>query len=161
MINKGVNEVFVIKSRYWGGPTPILTGRGISVIIPLVIVGIGIDIVAVDRIQHLSHRWGNKFLRRIFTEEEIAYSFKKRAPYPHLAARFASKEALLKALGRGIFNGTILRQIEVVNNEAGIPYLNLYGNIKELVSAKGVSHIHISISHDGKYATAQVILEKT
>jgi len=125
-----------------------------------VIVGIGIDIVAVDRIQHLSHRWGNRFLRRIFTEKEIAYSFKKRTPYPHLAARFASKEALLKAIGRGIYNGIILKQIEVINDKSGVPYLNLHGYIKKIIIEKGVSRIHLSISHDGGYAAAQVILEK-
>lgn len=123
------------------------------------ILGIGIDIVAVERIKIANNRWGEKFLKRVFTEDEIKYSLMKRIPYRHLAARFASKEALIKALGMGLTEIISLKNIEIVNSDTGAPSIILHGRLKEIISARGVSKIHLSISHDGDYAIAQVILE--
>lgn len=123
------------------------------------IIGTGIDIVAVSRIREAETRWGRRFLNRVFKEGEIKYSFNHKSPYMHLAARFASKEAMMKALGTGLTEGIRWKDIEVINKDNGKPDIILHGRVKELASLMGVGCIHVSISHDETYAVAQVLLE--
>lgn len=125
------------------------------------IIGTGIDIVAVKRVRDAGARWGQRFLNRIFTGDELKYSFNHKSPYIHLAARFASKEAMMKALGTGFSGGIGWKDIEVINKDSGKPEIILHGRAKELSDFMGVRGIHISISHDETYAVAQVVLECT
>ncbi len=123
------------------------------------ILGIGIDIVDIGRIRKAEKRWGQRFLSRVFTEGEVNYSVLQVSPHPRLAARFAAKEAASKALGTGLTLGVTWKDIEVLNNANGRPEIILHGKAREMASAKGIRNIHLSISHDGNYAAAQVILE--
>lgn len=124
------------------------------------IVGMGIDIIDIQRIESLLERFGDRFLRRVFTEGEIDYCKSKRNPSPHLSARFAAKEAASKALGTGYANGIRFIDIEVTRDRAR-PSLLLHSKARELAERIGVSRMHISISHDRLYAAATVILEDT
>ncbi len=123
------------------------------------IIGIGIDIVAIRRIKTADERWGRRFLERVFTEDEIRYCFDHKFPYTHLAGRFASKEAAMKAFGTGLSRGIRWKDAEVVRNSDGKPEIVLHGKLRELADTKLVKKIHISITHDGGNAIAQVILE--
>lgn len=123
------------------------------------IIGIGIDIVSVKRIKEAETRWGQRFLKRVFTEDELKYSFKHKSPHIHLAARFASKEAMTKSFGTGLSNGIKWRDIEVVNKDSGKPEIVLHGRFKEIAESIGVRNIHISMAHDDGYAVAQVVIE--
>ena len=98
-------------------------------------------------------------ITRVFTPGELAYALAMKNPAPHLAARFAAKEAFLKALGLGLRNGMRWQEIEVVRNELGAPSLRLSGQAAELADERKVTAIHLSYSHEGDYATATVILE--
>lgn len=124
------------------------------------VIGTGIDIVAVKRIEETEARWGQRFLNRVFTDGELRYSFSHKSPHVHLAARFASKEAVMKALGTGHRNGIIWKDIEIMNKDSGKPEIILHGKAKDLANSMGVRCIHVSIAHDGGYAVAQVILEE-
>jgi holo-[acyl-carrier protein] synthase len=123
------------------------------------IYGIGIDMVEITRIEKASQRWGDRFLKRVFTEVEIEYCYNMTCPSARFALRFAAKEAFSKALGLGIGKGVNFRQIEVMNAPNGQPYLNLYGRAKELCNHHGVKKSHLSLSDEGLYALAVVILE--
>lgn len=123
------------------------------------ILGTGIDIVAVKRIKEAEARWGERFLNRIFTEGELKYSFNHKSPHIHLAARFASKEAMMKALGTGLRQGVTWKDIEVVNRDSGKPEITLHRKTKELAGSMGIKDIHVSIAHDDGYAVAQVVVE--
>ncbi|HAS16753.1 MAG: holo-[acyl-carrier-protein] synthase [Nitrospirae bacterium RIFCSPLOW2_12_42_9] len=123
------------------------------------IIGTGVDIVAVNRIKDAGTKWGKRFLNRIFTENELRYSFSHKIPHMHLAARFASKEAVMKALGTGHNHGIVWKDIEVINKESGKPEIVLRGKSMELAKSMGMVNIHISIAHDESYAIAQVVLE--
>jgi len=122
------------------------------------IFGIGTDIVNVERIQHAVERWGESFLKRIFTSEEIEYCYRSRTPYPSLAVRFAAKEAFIKAV-KGEVKGS-LREIEVVRSEDGIPVMNLHGRSRDYVHEHGVGAIHLSLSHEREFGVAFVIMEQ-
>jgi len=124
-----------------------------------VIIGTGIDIVSVRRIKETEAKWGQRFLNRVFTEGELTYSFNHKSPHIHLAARFASKESVMKALGTGHSRGVTWKGIEIVNKESGKPEVMLHGKTRALAEAMGVRTIHVSIAHDDGYAIAQVILE--
>lgn len=121
--------------------------------------GIGIDIVEVDRIGRAVDRHGMHFLNRIYTETELEYCLKCAKPQQHFAARFAAKEAVLKALGTGWQDGTRFTDIEVVKNEKGAPAARLHGKSLEISKKKGVTRIHLSLSHTARYAAAQVVME--
>ncbi|MBI5038450.1 MAG: holo-ACP synthase [Nitrospirae bacterium] len=123
------------------------------------IIGMGIDIVSVRRIKETEARWGQRFLNRVFTEGELTYSFNHKAPHIHFAARFVSKESVMKALGTGHSRGVTWKDIEIVNKESGKPEVMLHGKTRDLAEAMGVRTIHVSIAHDDGYAIAQVILE--
>jgi holo-[acyl-carrier protein] synthase len=117
----------------------------------------GVDIVKVSRIEHLFSQRENN-IRRVFTPAEIKYCQNKRHKFQHLAARFAAKEAMLKAIGTGWADGVRWKDIEVINDESGRPYLNLYGKVRDIVDRMKVENITISLSHCSEYAIAQVIL---
>lgn len=114
---------------------------------------VGIDLVEVKRIEALFSQH-ESFLPRIYTPKEVKYCLGKRNKYQHLAARFATKEAVIKALGRG----TRWKDIELLNDPWGRPYLTLYGTAKELAEKKGIGNWDVSISHTRDYAVAQVVL---
>ncbi|MGW8272781.1 MAG: holo-ACP synthase [Thermodesulfovibrionales bacterium] len=121
------------------------------------IYGLGIDIVKVSRIESAVGRWGDAFLRRIFTERELIYCFSQRVPFPSLAVRFAAKEAFVKASGAA--EHCPLRDIEILNAESGMPFMNLYGRAKEFAREKEIHTVHVSLSHEREYGVASVILE--
>jgi holo-[acyl-carrier protein] synthase len=124
------------------------------------IIGTGIDLTEIERIQRLLDRLGDKAWQRILApEERRAFTAdKRRAEY--LAGRFAAKEAASKALGTGLGRAS-LHDFIITNDEHGAPRLTLRGYAAEVAKQKGVTHLHLSISHSERYAIAQVILEKT
>jgi holo-[acyl-carrier protein] synthase len=123
------------------------------------IVGLGIDIAEIDRIEASIRRHGRHFLERIFTPGEIAYCERHRNKGERYAARFAAKEAAMKALGTGWRTGVRWVDIEVVRAPGGKPSLKLAGGAGEVAAALGVRHISLSITHSGNTAFAQVIFE--
>ena len=125
----------------------------------LLIIGCGIDLVKVERIEKIIKRWGNSFTSRIFTPLEGEYCEKKKVnKFQSYAGRFAAKEALLKALGLGL-RGANWKEIEIKNDELGQPLIDTSGKLKNIALAKGVSKYFITISHTKEYAIAEVILE--
>jgi holo-[acyl-carrier protein] synthase len=123
------------------------------------VVGIGIDVVEIARIRRLMERWQDRFLQRVFTEAELAYALRRHDPAQHLAARFAAKEATLKALGTGLSMGVRWREMEVRRGRGQPPQLELSGRTAELGEARGVRRLHVSLSHDAGLAVAQVLAE--
>jgi len=121
--------------------------------------GIGTDIVEVERIEQECHRLGGDFLQRIFTPAEIDYCESKRRKFESYAARFAAKEAFLKALGTGGRDGISWLDIEVVRDKRGRPDLMLHGRAGELARERGVAGVFLSLSHSRKLATAVTVLE--
>jgi holo-[acyl-carrier protein] synthase len=122
------------------------------------ISGIGVDLVSVPRMRAMIDRWQDRFLRRVFTEGEIAYCRDRADPAPHFAARFAAKEAGLKALGTGLQFGVRWRELEVRRERTQAPTLVLSGRSKEIGLVKGGSRMLLSLTHEGDYALAQAIL---
>ena len=102
--------------------------------------GIGVDLVKIPRMREVISRWDERFLRRVFTEEEIAYCRRRRDPIPHFAARFAAKEATLKALGTGLRMGVSWRELEVRRERGQAPTMVLHGRSRALALAKGGDH---------------------
>jgi holo-[acyl-carrier protein] synthase len=125
-----------------------------------VIVGLGTDILEVARLRLAMERRGERLLNRLFTPEERAYCESRVHAAEHFAARFAAKEATMKALGTGWRGGIAWRDIEVVREESGRPTLLLAGRAKERADALGVSAAHVTLTHDDTYGMAVVILEK-
>jgi len=121
--------------------------------------GIGIDVCKVDRIAESLRRFGERMERRLFTPEELAYCRGFKDPLPHLAARFAAKEAASKALGTGIAGGIGWTQIEVLQPGGRVPLLRLSGAALERFRALGATQSHLSLSHDGGLGVACVVLE--
>jgi holo-[acyl-carrier protein] synthase len=123
------------------------------------IVGLGVDIAEIDRIEATIKRRGEAFLKRIYTPNEIAYCERHKKKAERYAGRFAVKEATMKALGTGWRHGVRWRDIEVTNLPSGRPTLRLAGVAKEFADRLGVTNISISITHSGNLAFAQVIFE--
>ncbi len=123
------------------------------------IVGTGVDIVEITRIEQALERHGERFARRLYTPGEISYceKFKKRAE--RYAARFAVKEAAFKALGTGWRDGVQWLDVEVTHQPSGKPELSLRGRAEELARELGVTRTAVSISHADRYVVAQVIFE--
>ncbi len=121
------------------------------------IYGIGIDIVRVERMREVIEKWGEKFLRRVFSKEEISYCYKKKDPYLSLAVRFAAKEAFIKAIGSEI--AISFKEIRIVNKDNGKPLLETYGRVKDFLKEKKINKIHLSLSHEDDYGIACVVLE--
>jgi len=119
------------------------------------ISGVGIDSVQVGRLRGAVERWGREFLDRLFTERELEYCLSHANPYPRLAARFAAKEAALKALhSRG---GWKWRDMEVERAESGKPSISLTGGAKAWAVARGAGELEVSLTHDDDRATAVVV----
>ncbi|PYX08195.1 MAG: holo-[acyl-carrier-protein] synthase [Acidobacteria bacterium] len=123
------------------------------------IVGTGIDIAEVPRIAQAIARFGDKFLRRVFTDGEIRYCDAKANRIERYAARFAAKEAAMKALGTGWNFGVRWRDVEVCRQPGGRPTIIFHGTAAEFATKLGAAHIALSISHTAEQAIAQVILE--
>ena len=123
------------------------------------IVGLGIDLVDCARIQNSIERFGDRFLKRIFTEGEIVYAQSMKFPARHFAARFAAKEALSKAFGTGIGKSMGWRDLDVQKNESGEPFVVLSGGARQMSEARGVTKVWISLSHTEESAMATIILE--
>ena len=124
------------------------------------ILGIGVDIVEVARIEGSIARHGDRFLHRVFTEEEIAYCSKMKTPGPNYAARFAAKEAVSKAFGVGIGAELGWLEIEVRREENGAPFIALHRHGADFARLRGAGKIHLSLSHAAAYAVAQVVIER-
>jgi holo-[acyl-carrier protein] synthase len=123
------------------------------------IVGSGIDLVEIARIEQSLERFGPRFLNRVFTPAEQAYCLRKRNAAESLAARFAAKEAGAKALGTGISRGVNWLEIEVVREPGGRPNLRFHGRAAEMAAHLGVAHAALSITHTATLSMANVILE--
>jgi holo-[acyl-carrier protein] synthase len=123
------------------------------------IVGLGVDITSVDRIEAAIRRRGTAFLQRVFTPAEIAYCNRHRSCAERFAGRFAAKEAAMKALGTGWTHGVRWIDIEVVREPSGKPTLKLSGACREIANRLGVKNISLTITHEGNTALAQVIFE--
>jgi holo-[acyl-carrier protein] synthase len=123
------------------------------------IVGLGVDIAEIDRIEAAIARHGQHFLGRIYTPNEIAYCERYRARFERYAGRFAAKEATMKALGTGWRQGVRWVDIEVVRQRGSRPTILLHGAAKEHAAHLGVKNISLSITHSGNIAFAQVIFE--
>jgi len=121
--------------------------------------GIGVDIAAINRFQSFLDQGNNALIERIFTSAEQSTCRSRRDAASCFAARFAAKEAFLKALGTGLRNGISWHDIEVVNDALGKPELNLSGRAAESIQALGLCNALLSISHDGGHAVAMVVLE--
>ncbi len=122
------------------------------------IYGIGIDIIEVSRIKKAIDR-NNGFKEKIFSDKEINICEAKGNKYQSFAARFAAKEAFMKAYSSGWIDGISWNEIEILNHENGAPFLNLINKTKTTVMAKGNYKIHVSLSHLKEYAIAEVLLE--
>jgi holo-[acyl-carrier protein] synthase len=123
------------------------------------IVGTGIDIAEVPRIRHAIERFGDRFLHRIFTAGEMRYCDSKANRMERYAARFAAKEAVMKALGTGWNHGVRWRDCEVTRLPGGRPTISFHGVAAEFAARLGVKNAALSISHTAEQAIAQVILE--
>ena len=123
------------------------------------IVGTGVDIIECSRIEAMISEHGQGFLKRVFTEEETEYCQRQRRPREHFAARFAAKEAVLKALGVGWTTGIAWNNVRVGRTAAGQPVVTLVGGAAEVARKLGVSRVHLSVSHCKEYAIAQAIAE--
>jgi holo-[acyl-carrier protein] synthase len=123
------------------------------------IVGLGLDIAEIDRIEAAINRHGAAFLERLFTPAEVSYCERHRNRFERYAARFAAKEATMKALGTGWSRGVRWRDIEVARKPSGKPTLQLTGAAREIADGLGVKNISLSITHSGNLALAHVIFE--
>lgn len=123
------------------------------------IVGTGVDLAEVDRIREAIERHGNRFIERIFTDGEIAYTERKANRYERYAARFAAKEAGMKALGTGWRRGVRWHDFEVTNLPSGRPTLSFHGKAAEHAARLGVKAVSLSMTHTATTGMAMVILE--
>jgi holo-[acyl-carrier protein] synthase len=121
------------------------------------IIGLGLDATEIDRVERTFRRFGDRFLNRIFTPGEIAYATRRRNPVPHLAGRFAAKEAAMKALGTGRSRGVLWRDIEVVRH-GGPPQLRFHGGAARRFEAMRATGSLVTITHSETLALAQVML---
>jgi holo-[acyl-carrier protein] synthase len=125
------------------------------------VVGVGIDIVSSERIKNSIARYGDRFLKRIYCPGEIEYCRSRKEPHLHYAARFAAKEALVKAFGTGFRFGIKHTEIETKLNELGKPDIVLHNTAFAISRQKGITRLSISLSHNDEQATAIVIAETT
>jgi holo-[acyl-carrier protein] synthase len=120
------------------------------------ITGIGVDIIQLRRIKSAIERWQERFIFRVYTEGEINYCRQQKMEFIHFAARFAAKEATMKALGRRVG----WKDIEIVNDERGKPSIRLSGGARKVTMEQQTEKIFLSLSHDGAYVIAQVVATK-
>jgi holo-[acyl-carrier protein] synthase len=123
------------------------------------LIGTGVDLIEIARIAHSIERFGDRFLRRVYTDHEIAYCHRKRSAAESFAARFAAKEAAAKALGTGISRGVTWNEFQVMRNPGGRPVLELRGRADLLAKELGVRAISLSLTHSSSLAMATVVME--
>ncbi len=123
------------------------------------IVGLGIDIIRIKRLENGINQFGNRYINKIYTCAEIDYCQKYRNAIEHFAGKFSVKEAFMKAIGAGIKQGVWFRDIEVLNYETQKPYIKVYNKAAEYYHKLNSPAIHISITHTEDNAAAVVILE--
>ena len=123
------------------------------------IYGIGVDLVDIKRMQKVLERWGDRFVARVFTEAEAALCRQRGNPSSSFATRFAAKEAFAKAIGLGMRQGVRWRDIEVFHHPGGKPDLRLHGKSSDLCREKAIQGFHLSLSDEGGFAIAMVVLE--
>ena len=121
------------------------------------IIGLGLDATDIDRVADVIERHGERFLRRVFTDIEIAYCTRRRVPAIHFAGRFAAKEAAMKALGTGHTQGVLWRDVEVIRS-GGPPRLQLHGGAARRFTAIGGHSSLLTITHSDDLAMAQVLI---
>lgn len=123
------------------------------------ILGIGMDVIEVKRIEEAISKYGDRFLRRLFTPAEIEYCSARKMSALHYAGRFASKEAAFKAMGRGWGGDLSWKEIEITNLPSGAPVISFSGKALDLVTEKKMSRAHVSITHIQDLAAAVVVIE--
>lgn len=123
----------------------------------MIIYGIGIDVVEVDRIETAIQRQGEAFLSRLFTQAERDYCERQARPALHFAARFAAKEAVSKAFGTGIGGSAGWLEMEVVRGESGAPKMVFSGNAANFLLSAGIAEVQVSLSHARDYAAANAV----
>jgi len=121
------------------------------------VIACGVDLVECERIAHLLRDHPERFLDRILTAAEQAKAKSLVKPIPHIAGRFAAKEAILKVLGTGWRGQIAWTDMEVTNNEWGQPHVSLTGACAKVATDRGIAHILLSISHTDHYATATAL----
>ena len=119
---------------------------------------IGIDIVEIKRLERVSKKWGRPFLKKVYTARELAYSQSKRYPAQHLAARFAAKEAIFKALGEVTRNFVGWKNVEILNDGYGKPAVHWHGEADKVRKKKKIRGALVSLSHTENYAVATAML---
>jgi holo-[acyl-carrier protein] synthase len=124
-----------------------------------VVIGIGTDLIEIERVQRSLDRYGDRFLQRVYTGNEIAYCQRKKNAVESFAARFAAKEAGAKALGTGISRGVSWLELEVRRQPGSRPTLHLSGRAAELAGEMGVARISLSLTHSRDVAMAVVVME--
>jgi len=124
------------------------------------IYGIGVDIVRINRVKRIIQRWGDRFVSRVFTAAEAEICYNRPNLNSAFALRFAAKEAFSKAIGLGMRKGIKWREIEVFNYSSGKPALRLYGVSLKICRHANITDIHLSLSDEGEYCLAMVVLEK-
>jgi holo-[acyl-carrier protein] synthase len=122
----------------------------------MMLVGIGVDVVEVDRVQRAVARWGETFLRRIYTPAELARTEAAAGRWPRLAARFAAKEAVMKALGVG-WRALAWREIEILNDTLGRPTVSLHGAARRIAHERGITDVFLALSHTHAHAVANAV----
>lgn len=123
------------------------------------IIAIGVDLVEISRIEEVFTRRGERFRKRVFTEGEISYCERRASKLASYAARFAAKEAVMKALGTGWSEGVGWKDIEVVSSPTGAPTIQLHRNALERMREIGAARVLVSLTHSGELAIAQIVLE--
>ena len=124
------------------------------------IYGIGVDLVHIGRIEKVLNKWGNRFVQRVFTNEEIQFCNNRAFPTSSFAIRFAAKEAFSKAIGLGMRRGIRWRDFEIFHYPGGRPGLRLMGMASEFCQEKKIVGFHLSLTDEGDYSVATVVLEK-
>ena len=123
------------------------------------ITGVGVDRIAISRIEVSLERFGDRFIERIYTEQEIAQSHAKGNPARRFAMLFAAKEAVSKALGTGFRRGIAMHHIETIHQASGKPEVSLYGAAREVAEEQGITRIHLSLTDDEGVALAFAVAE--
>lgn len=124
------------------------------------IYGIGVDLVQVSRMEEVLKRWGDRFIKRVFTEEEALFCNKRVFPPSSFALRFSAKEAFSKAIGLGMRRGVRWRDIEVYHFPTGKPGIRLWGRSLEICNENDIINVHLSLSDEKGYGIAMVVLEQ-
>ncbi len=119
---------------------------------------LGIDIVEIKRLEKMSKRWGKSFIEKVYTKKELAYAKSRRFPYQHLAARFAAKEAIFKALGEVETQFVGWKNIEILNDAYGKPVVHWHGDAERTRRKRNLKGAVVSLSHTENYAVASAML---